>query len=91
MATLQELLSKKLYTKHLQELTWGEITGVVGGATPQEKAALTQMFAKGQGEQAGRRIQTAVYAKLRADADAEATAMLSDNTLDQAELTRLFG
>ena len=88
---LEALIAKKLFSKHMAELTWAEIVSVVGGSTTEQKQALVQRFSQGKGDQAGQAIQKAINIKLRSDAEAEAAAMMADNTLSSAELLRIFG
>ena len=88
---LEALIARKLFSKHMAELTWSEIVGVVGGSTQEQKNALVQRFSEGKGSQAGEAMQKAINIKMRSDAEAEAAAMMADNTLSSAELLRIFG
>lgn len=88
---LEALIADKLYSKHMAELTKQEVTSIVGGATPQQWAALVSMFANNRGDKAGEAIQKAINAKMKEDAEAEAAAMMADNSLSSTELLRIFG
>ena len=88
---LEALIARKLFSKHMAELTWSEIVGVVGGSTQQQKDALVQRFSEGRGGQAGEAMQKAINIKMRSDAEDEAAAMMADNALSSAELLRIFG
>ena len=88
---LEALIARKLFSKHMAELTWTEIVGVIGGSNQQQKDALVSMFSNGRGANAGEAMQNAINAKMRTDAETEAAAMMADNTLSSAELQRIFG
>ena len=85
---LEALIAKKLFSKHLEELTWTEVASVIGA---NERAAIVGALQKGQGVTIGSALQAKVYEKLREDAATEAAAMMADNTLSEAELLRIFG
>ena len=88
---LEALIAKKLFHKHMEELTWAEIVSVVGGANQQQKDSLVNMFSNNQGCNAGKAMQNAISAQMTSDAEAEAAAMMADTTLSSSELLRIFG
>lgn len=85
---LEALIAKKLFSKHLEELTWQEVVSVIG--LP-ERTLIVQALQNGQGVRIGHALQAKVYEKLRSDAATEAASMMADNSLSEAELLRIFG
>ena len=87
----EAFIARRLAAKHLAELSWSELVSIIGGANTAQRNTLITMFKDGNGNTAGEVMQSAIVKQMESDALAVAKSMLSNGSLSQAELLRIFG
>jgi len=93
MATKAEMIAviaKRLESKVASEFGWPDLVASVQNGTPQDKARIVAGVQSGSAQAVGAAILELSRAKIKAEALAEATTMLADDSLDLTELDRML-
>ena len=83
---LIQIIAKKLHAKNKGNGTWSDLVSGVQKMTQQERAQLVSKLGNGHYDHAGKMLARALNDEVMIKSQAEAEAMLADDTLSLAEL-----
>lgn len=87
---ITQIIANKLYDKHYSALVFGDLTAYVGGLGEQGKAKLLDAILTGKDADVGEFLRSGMVATAEANALAEATTMMADDSLSLAEMQAIF-